>query len=95
VLAEHSCGVTTTNAAYCWGDNSNGQLGDGTTTESGATPVPVAGGLEFQSVSAALGFTCGRTVQGVVYCWGEGSSGQLGQNTLENQLTPARVVGQP
>jgi alpha-tubulin suppressor-like RCC1 family protein len=95
VLADHSCGVTASNAAYCWGDNSTGQLGDGTIDGSGETPVAVAGGLAFQSISAALGFTCGRTVQGLVYCWGEGTSGQLGQNTLENQLSPARVVGQP
>jgi alpha-tubulin suppressor-like RCC1 family protein len=95
VLAEHSCGVATSGTAYCWGDNTEGQLGDGTTTASGRDPVPVAGGLTFQSVSSALGFTCGRTVPGVVYCWGEGSSGQLGQNSLEPQLSPVPVVGQP
>ncbi|HWN17505.1 MAG TPA: hypothetical protein VNO19_01205, partial [Gemmatimonadales bacterium] len=95
VLADHSCGVATSGAAYCWGDNATGQLGDGTNTASGIDPVPVSGGLTFQSVSAALGFTCGRTVAGVVYCWGEGSSGQLGQNSLETQLSPVPIVGQP
>ena len=95
VLADHSCGVSTSGAAYCWGDNATGQLGDATTTASGIDPVPVAGGLTFQSVSAALGFTCGRTVPGVVYCWGEGSSGQLGQNSLQTQLSPVPIVGQP
>jgi alpha-tubulin suppressor-like RCC1 family protein len=94
VLAEHSCGVTASNAAYCWGYNGNGQLGDGTITDSGSTPVAVAGGLAFQSVSAAQGYTCGRTLQGVAYCWGEGSSGQLGQNNLEARLSPVPVVGQ-
>jgi alpha-tubulin suppressor-like RCC1 family protein len=40
----HSCGITTTNRAYCWGSNSFGQLGDGTTTQR-LTPVPVAGAM--------------------------------------------------
>jgi alpha-tubulin suppressor-like RCC1 family protein len=38
-----TCGVTTDHRAYCWGENSDGQLGDGTTTQR-LTPVPVVGG---------------------------------------------------
>jgi alpha-tubulin suppressor-like RCC1 family protein len=95
VLAGHTCGVITSDAAYCWGDNTSGQLGNGTTNDSGINPVPVAGGLAFQSISAALGYTCGRTLPGEVYCWGAGSSGNLGQNELEDHSTPVRVLGQP
>ena len=75
VLSEHSCGVATSGAAYCWGDNVTGQLGDGTTIASAIDPVPVACGLTFQSVSAALGFTCGRAVPDVVHCWGDDRRG--------------------
>src|SRR5213596_715796 len=50
----HTCGVTAGGAAYCWGFNSSGQLGDGTTTDR-STPVLVAGGVSFAAVSAAGG----------------------------------------
>jgi alpha-tubulin suppressor-like RCC1 family protein len=39
----HSCGLAVGGAAYCWGNNPDGELGDGTTTNR-LTPVPVAGG---------------------------------------------------
>src|SRR2546426_940676 len=66
---DHTCGVTTGGAAYCWGNNGFGQLGTGTTTNS-ATPVAVAGALTFAAVSASTGsFTCGLTV-GAACCWG-------------------------
>ena len=65
----HNCGVTTTGAAYCWGENWSGALGDGTTTNS-STPVAVAGGLTLASVSAGRRYTCGVTTSGALYCWG-------------------------
>jgi alpha-tubulin suppressor-like RCC1 family protein len=52
---QHSCGVTTDSRAYCWGSNSHGELGDGTTTIR-TRPVAVAGGLRFASVSAGDAF---------------------------------------
>lgn len=88
--SRHTCGVTPSGVAYCWGDNSSGQLGNGTTTNS-ATPVPVSGALSFASVSAGGNHTCGATSARVAYCWGDNSSGQLGNGTLTNSSVAVAI----
>ena len=95
----HNCGVTTTGAAYCWGSNFAGQLGDGTTTDRNV-PVAVVGGLTFQSVSPGVLLTCGVTTAGAAYCWGwnhwEGPNpgvGQLGDGTATDRADPVAVSG--
>jgi alpha-tubulin suppressor-like RCC1 family protein len=87
-----SCGITTSNQAYCWGPNSWGWLGDGTTTDS-YVPVAVAGGLSFQSVSVGAWFACGLTTDGRAYCWGDNQNGRLGDGTHRARTTPTAVVG--
>jgi alpha-tubulin suppressor-like RCC1 family protein len=90
---EHTCGVTTDYRAYCWGGNAAGQLGDGTATDR-LIPVPVAGGLRFRQVDAGLfAHTCGVTYpDGRAYCWGNNSSGQLGDGTTDQHLNPSPVA---
>jgi alpha-tubulin suppressor-like RCC1 family protein len=87
----HSCGVTTADRAYCWGNNDLGFLGDGTTTPH-LTPVSVVGGLSFRQVSAG-GHTCAVTTGYRAYCWGSNYSGQLGDGTTTNRLRPVAVAG--
>lgn len=91
--ALHSCGIATDSNAYCWGANSNGQLGDSTQTDR-LTPVLVRGGLHFRALSAGAGFTCGLTGGFVLYCWGDGTQGQLGRPILGSSTIPVRVAGQ-
>jgi hypothetical protein len=64
-----TCALTAAGQAYCWGDNHQGQLGDGTTT-SRAAPGAVAGGLTFASIDAGASYACGVTAAGAVHCWG-------------------------
>ena len=86
----HTCAVTTGGAAYCWGDNSFGELGNGTTTGSTA-PAPVSGGLTFTTISAGIDFTCGITTTQAAYCWGDNSGGKLGTGTTTSTTAPAAV----
>jgi alpha-tubulin suppressor-like RCC1 family protein len=89
----HTCGVTLTGAAVCWGDNSFGQLGNATTTNA-ATPVTVAGGFNFKTVSAGFQHTCGVTTSGAAYCWGDNASGELGSGISASvSSSPVAVTG--
>ncbi len=75
----HACAITTTGAAYCWGSAAGvGALGSGSSADSNV-PIAVAGGLIFQSISPGTYHTCGLTVGGAAYCWGDNSFwGELG-----------------
>jgi alpha-tubulin suppressor-like RCC1 family protein len=89
----HTCAVTTDNRAFCWGDNSEGQLGDGTRTRR-LLPHAVSGGLKFKVVSAGWFFTCGLTTADKAYCWGQNNDGTLGDGGSEvNRLKPSAVSG--
>jgi alpha-tubulin suppressor-like RCC1 family protein len=71
---EHTCGMLGS-TIYCRGDNTYGQLGDGTTTASSNTLVPGS----WSAVAAGTNTTCAiATAGGAVSCWGDGDSGEIG-----------------
>ncbi len=88
----HTCGVTTANVAYCWGQGADGQLGTGTSVDQ-PSPVAVSGGLLFQTVVAGWHHSCGLTPGGSAYCWGANGRGELGDGTNTNSNVPVLVSG--
>ena len=89
----HTCALSATGTAYCWGFNYSGQLGIDSTMRYMAVPSAVVGGLKFSSVSAGAYSTCGLTAAGTAYCWGSNSTGQLGAKVGYSSLVPAEVIG--
>jgi alpha-tubulin suppressor-like RCC1 family protein len=88
----HSCGVTQDDRAYCWGNNFDGRIGDGTNTTR-LRPVAVAGGLRFSRVSPGQVHTCAVTTADRAYCWGNNTAGQLGDGTTTHRSVPVAVTG--
>ena len=96
----HSCVIATgSTKMYCVGENTYGQLGDGSTTNS-TTPVKVdvsalpIGDQSFAKVSVGNQHTCGISTSGKVYCWGRNHNGQLGDGlSISDHHTPYAIFG--
>ena len=91
----YTCAVASDNKAYCWGRGDLGQLGNNSTTNSS---IPVAvnttgvlAGKTIKQISAGSFHTCAIASDNKAYCWGSGTSGQLGNNLYTNSSIPVAV----
>lgn len=88
------CAIRTSDqAAYCWGDNTYGQVGNGTSGAAVSAPTAVPGGLTFSEIYAGMSHTCAVTLDGSVYCWGRNNYGQLGDASTVDRNLPVQVQG--
>jgi alpha-tubulin suppressor-like RCC1 family protein len=90
----HTCAVLSNGTAKCWGDNTYGQLGDGTSGTNRLTPVAVSGLSNAVAISAGYQHTCAVLSDGTAWCWGDNTYGQLGDDAAELvSTTPVAVSG--
>lgn len=90
----HSCAVVTgAGTVMCWGLNSSGQLGDGTSLERDA-PVTISSvATTYVDVAAGSSHSCARTQGDAIKCWGSNTRGQLGNGTTTSSAVPVSVQG--
>ncbi|MDP3630642.1 MAG: prepilin-type N-terminal cleavage/methylation domain-containing protein [Actinomycetota bacterium] len=91
----HTCVIASDNQAYCWGDNTYGQLGNNSTTQS-LVPVAVSisgvlSGKTLKSIDADAYHTCVIDTDNQAYCWGYNTYGQLGNDSTTQSLVPVAV----
>ena len=89
----HACAVRADRSMWCWGLNTSGQVGTGTTDAFFVRPAAAGGATDWASVTAGAAFTCGLNEVGKIYCWGTNGNGQLGDGTTAAKSAPTPVGG--
>jgi alpha-tubulin suppressor-like RCC1 family protein len=88
----HTCAGLADGTLRCWGWNNQGQLGDGTTTDS-FVPVTVTGMSTATTVALGGRHSCARLADGTLRCWGDNEYGRLGNGTTTDSFVPVTVTG--
>ena len=94
--AEHTCALDSGGAAYCWGRDGYGQLGDlwpaSSTVPGWVDTSGVLAGKTLTQITAGAYHTCALDPAGAAYCWGYGEYGQLGNEQTSNSTVPGKVT---
>lgn len=89
---QHACAITPARTLVCWGNNTDGQLGDATDVRR-IRPTPIAAPTGVDQLALGSTFSCARAA-GEIWCWGSDSYGQLGDGAVGGERhTPLRVPG--
>ena len=93
------CALASNRETYCWGNNQNGELGNGDTTNryvpTQIMPGAIPAGVTIQQLSASFGHTCAVASDNQAYCWGHGAYGRLGNGNKDfahKSLVPTKVL---
>ncbi len=91
---KHAVALTSTGYVWTWGDNTEGEIGNGTTSTTGVyVPFQVPGLSNVIAVSAGDRYTAALKQDGTVWTWGWNGFGQLGDGTNLDRSSPVQVVG--
>lgn len=90
---KHSCSRRADGTLRCWGNNVQGQVGNGLSETSRTSPSAVQGVSDAVKVAVGSEHSCALQASGVVRCWGGNSFGQLGNGTTNSSLTSVSVLG--
>lgn len=89
----HTCAIKANHHLWCWGNNDDGQLGVGEVGKRVHVPTLVTGDQVWGSVAAGENHTCAVQLDGVLKCWGDNASGQLGVVESYNKSGSVHQVG--
>jgi alpha-tubulin suppressor-like RCC1 family protein len=88
----HTLAIKTDGTLWCWGANSNGQLGDNTTTNKSSPIQTITGGTNWKGVSGGVNTTAAIKTDGTLWVCGYNNNGQLGTNDRTSRSSPVQTV---
>jgi alpha-tubulin suppressor-like RCC1 family protein len=87
-IDSHTCAVRQDQSLWCWGGNGSGEVGIGAASYAVTSPAQVGAATNWIDVGGGYAFTCALNASGALYCWGDGSEGQLGVGATTGFASP-------